>query len=327
MLDSQVLSTFRQGLINLEQVRDFASMRDIITRMVSFVSAEELPYANDAIARIIRIKQSAELQEVQGYPHAIQELDKKYQDLYLVLKNAKSKKSESSITKQVTNGIIDSYGDTQNPLGNLVLNWIKSNKGNLVKGSAVVGTLGGAYWLYKFLTTEAQNKLTDADTSFDKTIKSIQKYKTFSQMMKNPDMSNVEEFFSGKPSAKKKRVDRKIEKRQPVEKDQEWDTDERSLMKDMDEAFGALSFRPNLGYKVPQLSTAKPAKASDVLKIKESAPEKKEKRRLDKTDKPLVLSSEKDSSPRELREVKDTETQGRLIPVIRRTKRIRKITV
>lgn len=332
MLDSQVVVSFRQGLNALEHLRDFASMRDTINKMISVVAEEDLPYAYDAIARIIRIKQSIELQEVQGYPHAIQELDKKYQDLYLVLKTAKPKKfkNESSMDKQVS-GIIESSGNMQNnPLGNLILDWVKSNKGNLVKGSAVVGTLGGAFWLYKFLTSEVESRLVDSETTFDKTIKSIQKYKAFSHMMKNPDMSDVEEFLSGKPVTKKRRVDRKIEKK-PVEKDEEWDTDERSLMKDMDEAFGALSFRPNLEYKVPQLSTSKSVKPTEIFKEnEENSPEKKEKRRVvEKNDKMIVLSKEKPSSSKTspVKTILKSEEGGRLVPIIKRTKRVKKIAV
>jgi len=264
---------FRQGLHILEQVRDFATLRETINRMISIVSPEDLHYARDAVARIIRLKQTIEFQEVQGYPDAMIELDKKYRDLYLVLRYAKprgimqltigpdpsriepikpevkvseetksaekpEKAPETKIPETVTTsetGVLDFSKQNQlmglnqlsqlNPISSAILEWIKSHKGTIFKGTAVATSVGGAYWLYKYLTAESEKKLNNEDTTFDKTIKSIQKYKAFSHMMKNPDMENVEQFLTGKPIInKKKRTDKKDDKK-PAEKDQEWETD------------------------------------------------------------------------------------------------------
>jgi len=409
MLDQPTLLAFQQGLQILEQVHDFASMRETIARMISIVPPEDLHYARDAVARIMRNKQVLEAQTFSGNIQALHQIDQKYRDLYIVLRYAKpkimqprnlqpmiesspipsvinvpseeikiekskesSEKSKESLDKsKVPNNpkaktLSEPPASSQpqpqptpitqilpknelqvasknqlgiipgnNNLPGMILNWIKTNKVTLFAGTAVAGTLGGAFWLYKHLTSEGEEKKSE-ETTFDKTIKSIQKYKAFSQLMKNPDMSNVEEFLSGKPiTPKKKKIEKKEDKK--PEKTTEWDTEERSLMKDMDSAFGALSHRPNIDFKLPQLPAPK---AIDPKKIiGEADNEKKEKRRsLEKPAFTMVPISKKDKTPkkeiksetkkefRPLGEKSFERSEGRLVPIIKRTKKIKKIT-
>lgn len=354
MANRHTILAFQQGLEILQQARDFASLADTINRMISVVPPEDLRYAYDAIARIMRTKQALELQEVGNHPEVIKALDKKYQDLYIVLRSA-SPAVPTSIPTPVPTPTTSNLGAPEsgtntpvttnnqlansaqmNPLGGVVLNWIKSNKGVIVASTAVASTLGGGFWLYKYLTAEPIKK--SDDNNFDKTIKSIQKYKAFSQMMKNPDLGNVEEFLMGRNRVvipnKKKKPEKKEEPL--VEKTSEWDTEERSLMKDLDGAFNALSFRPNLEFTLPQLPAPKAINPSEVVdvKITEIGPEKKEKKKelratepRKKPENPKIPSLKVDKTFEVAKNsVSNEETLGRLIPIIKRTKRVKKIT-
>jgi hypothetical protein len=367
MVDRHTIVAFQQGLEILQQVRDFASLADTINRMISIVPAEDLRYAYDSIARVMRTKQAIELQEVGNHPEAIMGLDKKYQDLYIVLRSARPRPptpqapptpsappappavpaaSTLGATPPTTNTPANDTNNQLansvaqgNPLGGAVLNWVKSNKGVILASTAVASTLGGGFWLYKYLTTEPIKR--SEDNSFDKTIKSIQKYKAFSQMMKNPDLGNVEEFLMGKTRVvvpnKKKKPEKKEEP--VVEKTSEWDTEERSLMKDLDGAFNALSFRPNLEFTLPQLPAPKAIDPSEVVDTKVAeTPEKKEKKKelrparmtespRKKTESPKLPSLKTDKVPETPKNPVNIENSGgRLIPIIKRTKRVKKIT-
>lgn len=356
MLDSQTLVAFRHGLNILQQVRDFATLSETITRMISIVSPDDIHFAYDAIARVLRAKQEMELHEAGNHLPAVSELDRKYQDLYVVLRTAKPRIPEPLVAP--VNAVPapqtpdSDLGSTPAPTPSLpfgnplaLLNWLKDHKTTLVTGTAVASTLGGAFWLYKYLTTEEMPKAAEPN-SFEKTIGSIQKYRAFSQLMKNPDISDVQEFLIGKSAGGKTRIvvpnkKKKPEKKEEPPKTSEWETEERSLMKDMDGAFNALSQRPSIDFVLPQLPVANLIDPSSVIGAKPSAipaPEKKEKKKSEraenrenrenriKVEKPKQES--KESSVVKVEEPKTSSNEdggGRLIPIIKRTKRVKKV--
>ena len=199
-----------------------------------------------------------------------------------------------------------------------------------------------------------KKKLQEEESSFDKTIKSIQKYRAFTQMMKNPDLGDYKDIVSG--NAKPKRIKKKKETKKAL-KSSEWETDEKSLMKDMDAAFNSISTKPKLNYQLPQLPAPKNIDPNEVIgddkpleltfdgsSSKRDIPKQSKKRKKRKkqessetvteapseqaTEEVAEASSVEEKKPkkRRVKKTKSTdEAPGRLIPIVKRTKRVKKV--
>lgn len=379
MPTKETLMNFREGLKIIQQADDFATLRDTIDAMISICPPEDSPLAKDAIARVLRIKQARELNSVQAYPQAVEELDKKYRDIYIILRAAKSKAGmpralpSGTSSKPASNNQMakaPALGGLNMP--KMLLGWLKSKKKYIMAGGAV-GAVGGAFLLYKQLTADPKPEPGKEESNFDKTIKSIQKYKAFTSMMKNPDFSgDFTEIVNGNVSGKKPKKRKELKKDEP-RKSMEWDREEKSLMKDMDDAFSSIATKPDLDYQLPQLPAPrnidpkevigddKPLelhsivrqtnqnRVSSVEKTSVEKPKKPRKKRRKNTPKaeksevktptfpsatPVVEVSE--ATEPKTRKVKRTkpsnaspkvaETQiGRLIPIVKRTKRVKKV--
>lgn len=357
MPSQQTLQIFKEGLTILQQAGDFATLRNTIDRMISICPAEELPLAKDAIARVIRIKQANEIKKYQGYPQAIAELDKKYQDLYIVLRAAQSSVNPQpqalpgDTTSNKANSITKAPSLLQGlNMPGMVINWLKTKRKYLIAGGAI-GAAGGAYLLYKQLATEKEPESTK-ETNFDKTIKSIQKYKAFSIMMNDPNFSgDYNDLINGNYKKTKPK-----ETKNELAKSTEWDREEKALMKDMDSAFSAISAKPDLDYQLPQLPAPKTIDPSDVIgdtrplqlnlpgsKQEKPAPKVRKPRKVRTKRKqaeevevstpeeplqsePTVEVTPKKRKPKKVKaEDISSDTPGRLIPIVKRTKRVRKV--
>jgi hypothetical protein len=373
MPTQQTILTFKEGVKALQQARDFASLRETIDRMVSLCPPEDVPLAKDAIARVIRTKQAEELNASRGNTQVLDALDKKYRDLYIVLRTSQSKLPPTP-PPALPNGGMPRAPQTQmqkvNPLAGLnlpsmVADWLKSKKKYLITGGAVMSTLGGAVLLYKYFNGDEETKTQDSkESNFDRTIRSIQKYRAFSQMANDPNFSgNFTEILDGSYSNSKKK--KKVKKKEEPLKSNEWERNEKTLMKDMDEAFNALSVRPRLEYELPQLPAPKSINPDDVVggeiviqETKVEKPKQRKKRKVKtkktnlsvgpssssgpsssltpvsekpKTRKPRKPKAVSESSPeKKVKKVKKVEstsssTPGRLIPIVKRTKRVKKV--
>ncbi len=243
----------------------------------------------------------------------------------------------------------------------MILNRLRTKRKYLIAGGAV-GAVGGAFLLYKQITSDKKEEVSEKESNFDKTIRSIQKYKAFSSMMTDPDFSgDYSDIINGNYKKTKKKT--KELKKEEV-KSIEWDKDEKSLMRNMDDAFSAISTKPELDYQLPQLPAPKNVNPKDVLgddkpielsivqRKKETSPKKT--RRVKKTRKPKKVREEAESSdssepsapvsspeisverPRAKKTRKprktvstnsssNEEAPGRLIPIVKRTKRVRKV--
>lgn len=372
MPTKETLIAFRQGLKALDNAQDYLALREIITKMVALVTPQDEAMAKDAIARVLRKKQALELQSVQGYPQAIQQLDQKYKDLYVALKNVRGQQPMQAQPQMAPQPQQQPQPQqAANPLSKLnglsaplmLFDWIKTKKSSLMMGTALLTTVGGAYYFYNKLTKDdkkSKKKDSETDTSFDRTLKSIQKYHLFSKMTRNPDFA--EEYIMGTSKSKKK----KVTKKSGPDKLSEWDYEERALMKNMDSTFNALSTRPKLKVELPQLPEPKEI-GTDIVKgltgdTFEPQEKPKKKKRRGRKPKPEPISEEpKVESPstpspsvedqpapkkRRGRPKKSVDTSsetkpkrqtraktkaakttspGRLIPIVKRTKRISKI--
>ena len=375
MPSAQILVSFREGLKILQQADDFTTLRQTIDTLAGICPPEELPLAKDAIARVIRLKQANEAIKFQAYPQALEEVDKKYRDLYIVLRTSKSKVAPQATMPSAMNPNNMTGPPPAPPKQNQIaklpslsglslpslMRWLGDKKKYILTGGALATSVGGAYWLYKHLNDEPNSKKDNPakESSLDKTIRSIQKYKAFTQMVNDPNFSgDYAELMSGKTTKKKKNTRKKKEDPQ---KSREWDRDEKSLMGDMDTAFNSLSSRPQLAYKLPQLPAPKNIDPRDVvddsellsLKPRKAPAKKKIKRTRKRKPKkeaqeeaittsifPTAVSSpekpkrtrksrkEKSSFPKEpkTKKVKKIDAPpGRLIPIVKRTKRVKKV--
>ena len=363
----EMIANFREGINILKQVDDFATLQKTINRMVGNIPPEELALPKDAIARVLQNKQATEVRTYQDFPSKLEQLEIKYRDLYVVLKTSKSlivpKPAALPTSNNAPTGapsMKNAMAKAPNPMGGfgmaaMLKDWLLDKKKYIMAGGAV-GVVGGAYFLYKQLNKEPEKKK-EEESSFDKTIKSIQKYRAFTQMMKNPDFSgDYRELVNG--NAKPKRIKKKKDTKKPL-KSSEWETDEKSLMKDMDAAFNSISTKPKLNYQLPQLPAPKNIDPNDVIgedrpleltfggsSSKRDIPkqQKKRKKRSKKQEtvesvpestpepisspEPVVEAAPVEKKPKQKR-VKKTKTTdeapGRLIPIVKRTKRVKKV--
>jgi hypothetical protein len=359
MPSPEVLLSFREGLKIIQSANDFATLRHTVDRMISICPPAELHMAKDAIARVVRAKQAVELQNSQGQPQALSALDKKYRDLYIVLRTAQSHVAPAPRPQALPPSAppsrppgnqmakVRSLGGLNMPM--MILDWLRTKRKYLIAGGAV-GAVGGAYMLYRQLTSDKDDtKKNPEDSNFDKTIKSIQKYKAFSMMMNDPNFSgDYTDIINGnyKKTKKKKEL-----KKEDNAKSIAWDKEERSLMKDMDDAFNSIATKPELAYQLPQLPAPKNIDPKEILgedkplefrapkspKIKnrpfsEKKPRKSRKPRKPKEKKPEVVETPAVEPPSEPK-IKKTrrkasaseEAPGRLIPIVKRTKRVKKV--
>jgi hypothetical protein len=407
------LTYFREGLRVLHRSKHFVTLSDAIKKMMSVVSPNEEKWAKDAIARVLRHKQAIEMTDAQKYPQAQQELDQKYQDLYVLLKSIKLRvKSRPRLPQarpagpprppqaqpqqlqqaqdqpqQVKQAQAQPQAQAQSqpqaqaqsqpqaqaqpqaqpkprprrpkpkssrvspwslaklsPVGGLetslmIIDWIKSKKKTIVAGTAVVTTLGSVYWLYKHFTSSEKKENPDKETSFEKTINSIQKYRAFTTLCKDPDFSgSYEDLMSGNLT-KKKGVKKKSDL---YDKGLEWERKEQGLMRDMDNTFNALSDRPKIKYELPRLPESNSIDPKTIVFDKDKDKEEEEtslapvkpkptrnrKRKAKKSqlrivDKTADKTSKK-SSKKKVSRSKDAPT-GRLIPIVKRTRRVKKV--
>lgn len=363
MQTTESANLFRQGLTILHRAPDYATLRETIQKMIAITPPQDIPVARDAIARVLRQKQAAELKAYEAYPQALEELDQKYKDLAIVLKqvagaqplqgieDSPPAKTPTSATAQTASNPIVRIGPV--PVPAAVLDWLKAKQSYLLAGTAALTTVSGAYYFYQKMFGEKSVKQ-DKESGFDKTIKSIQRYRLFSQLAKDPDFNPADavEILEGKIDGKKKKIIKKKES-DSAPKSSEWDYDERSLMKDMDATFNALSVRPKLNYELPQLP--KPTnkinpkaimKDEDIVETTETQIDvfepKKKKQRKPRKPRLVEETSVKEASevaseqePSEDREDFSAKPEpkhsssvsngGRLIPIVKRTKRIKKV--
>ena len=370
MPSPEVILSFREGLKIIQNADDFATLQHTIDKMVSICPPEELHMAKDAIARVVRVRQELDRRMSMGYPQAEEALDKKYSDLYIVLRTSKSnippipKQTQAlpppaSGSRPPNNQMakIRSMGGLNMPM--MILDWLRTKRKYLIAGGAV-GAVGGAYLLYKQITGDKDEiKKNPEDSSFDKTIKSIQKYKAFSQMMNDPNFSgDYSDIINGNVSNKKTKK-RKELKKEDATKSIEWDKDERTLMKGMDDAFNSIATKPDLAYQLPQLPAPKNIDPREILgedkplelrptksvktkrrNLPENKPRKPRKVRKPRQPKPeivevqvqaerpqVVETSEPKVKKVRKRKTSEEDSPGRLIPIVKRTKRVKKVNV
>jgi len=324
MPNPETIASFQKGLQILNGAEDFLSLKNAIAYLLSITEFQDEIMAKDAIANVLRKKQAYDIQAFQHYPKELEAIDQKYKDLATVLEQARAALPNTEVTKLSTD---KSSLSKHNPFdviaklgGRAVFEWISKHKAFSMGSAAALA--GGSYLVYrKFFNTTKEPVINPADkeSSFERTIKSIQKYRAFSQLSKDPEFDgDYLEVFHGKQPKKKKPTTTK--KKTPTDIGNEWERSEKALMNSMDVGFNELTIRPRMEFQIPELPAPNSIDAFQIInspKEEETVfPERRERR----------IKPKKDDEPKKSNKSVPTQT-GRLVPIVKRTKRIKKVEV
>lgn len=332
MPNQEAVESFQKGLQVLSSAEDYLSLKNTILNLLSITEFQDESIAKDAVANVLRRKQATDIQRFKHYPKELEAIDQKYKDLAVVLEGAKAclPNSEIKALPGANRSLVASSPlDIISKLSkNAIVDFLLKNKVFSVSSAAALA--GGSYLVYKkFFDTEIKviNPVLDKESNFEKTIRSIQKYRAFSQLSKDPDFDgNYLEVFQGKTPKKKKPTTAK--KKSPEDIGTQWEREERSLMQNMDVSFNEISIRPRIEFQMPQLPESNRIDPNEIIgtatpSIEEEPIFKKEKRvrpsRSKKTD------SEGDEEKPTKEKTTPSQSMGRLVPIVKRTKRIKKV--
>lgn len=324
MPTSETIESFQKGLQMLASAEDYLSLKNTILHLLSITEQQDEIMAKDAIASVLRKKQAADIQKYKHYPREMEAVDQKYKDLAVALEASRATQPNTAIKTLSDNSLGNPLGMLSKLGGSAMLDFLSKNKA-LSLGSAAA-LAGGSYLVYKrFFDSKKEKITTEKESNFERTIKSIQKYRAFSQLSKDPDFDgNYLEIFQGKAPKKKKPVS----KRESENVSTKWEREEKSLMQNMDIGFNEIAIRPRIDFKMPQLPAPKNIDPSEVLGGSSNSEPPFETSR---TETSKVSKSKKKASKTVNREEKKdplpAQSAGRLIPIVKRTKRIKKIEV
>jgi len=331
MPNQESILTFQKGLQLLASAEDYISLKNTIVHLMSVTEQQDENIAKDAIANVLRKKQASDIQRFKHYPRELEAIDQRYKDLATVLESAGASLPNSEI--KVLAGTATPLIARSSPLDiisrlskSAIVDFFLQNKTFSV-GSAVA-LAGGGYLVYKkFFDTEIkiENPIAlDKETNFEKTIRSIQKYRAFSQLSKDPDFDgNYLEVFQGK--APKKKKPSTIKKKSPEDIGTQWDKEERSLMQNMDMSFNEMSIRPRMEFQMPELPAPNTINPNEIIGTAVPVEIKNPVFKREKRSKPRKDESRNKNEIQEDKKPSPSQSMGRLVPIVKRTKRIKKV--
>lgn len=324
MPSQESIIAFQKGLQILASVEDYLSLKNTILNLMTISEMQDEAIAKDAIASVLRKKQAVDLQKYKHYPKELEAIDQKYKDLSTVLQNAKATQPNTTIKALPgsNSGLGDGAMSIISKLGSTaVIEFITKNK--VFSLGSAVALAGGSYVVYKkFFESKKESNptISERESNFEKTIRSIQKYRAFSQLSKDPDFDgNYLEIFQGKEPKKKKAGPSKKKTSEDIST--QWDREERSLMQNMDVSFNEIAIRPRIEFEMPQLPAPKNINPNEI--IGSATPVEIPVETVKRDRKPKNRKEEK--SEEKSRKPAPAQSLGRLVPIVKRTKRIKKI--
>jgi hypothetical protein len=328
MPSQESVETFQKGLQVLSSAEDYVSLKNTILNLLSITEFQDESIAKDAIANVLRKKQATDIQRFKHYPKELEAIDQRYKDLAYVLEDSKASLPDSEIKALpgVNRTLASSSLDIISKLSkNAIVEFIIKNKVFSVGSAAALA--GGSYLVYKkFFDDQIKiiNPPSDKESSFEKTIRSIQKYRAFSQLSKDPDFDgNYLEVFQGKTPKKKKPAASR--KKSPEDIGTQWEREERSLMQNMDMSFNEINIRPRVDFQMPQLPEPNRINPDEILgtatplEVREPIFKKEKRVRPSRPKKEATEEKSQKEKPT------PSQSMGRLIPIVKRTKRIKKV--
>lgn len=345
------LSSIQEGLDILQSSNDFFTNQDLIRLMAEMCPDNKLPLLKDNIARVLKQKLHVEMQQMRNFPNIVLEIEQKYRDLSKVLKFAGNGKNvvppspslhrksvEEEISQTNNEAIFDNGQDlTQNQipmdyqlppqptsmqkrnmntlglLGSQIpfLGWVQNNSTTLLRGAALVGIVGSFWYINKGPNSKSEKEKAKEkrESSFERTINSLKQLRDLNKLSESPE--GIAGLLSD--SKKKQKKKKKAEEKQRL-----WAEEENDLMKTIDTSFKTLGERPKVIYKMPELPEPRSIKTNF---LRDNSPTKiKEAKKISKTKKKVKKEAV------ETEHSSEEPKKKRIVPVLRRTKRIKKVT-
>lgn len=330
MPNQDAIESFQKGLKVLSSAEDYLSLKNTILNLLSITEFQDESIAKDAIANVIRKKQATDIQRFKHYPKELEAIDQRYKDLATVLEDAKACQANSEIRALpgINRTLASSPLDIISKLSkNAIIDFLIKNKVFSMGSAAALA--GGSYLVYKkFFDHEIKIvnplSLPDKESNFEKTIRSIQKYRAFSQLSKDPDFDgNYLEVFQGKTAKKKKPTSTR--KKSPEDIGTQWEREERSLMQNMDMSFNEISIRPRIDFQMPQLPEPNRINPNEILGIATPIETEEPLFKKEKRARPSRAAKENTEEKPQKEKTTPSQSMGRLIPIVKRTKRIKKV--
>ena len=293
----------------LRSTRTHSVLHNIIVDLFRNSSPSKLPYIRDSIARVLQGSYNKESAMYKGNPKALAETDQKYNALRVLVGSLSAPRRYAPSTQLASLKSKSKWGSP------------------LVLGTAFLTTLGGAFYLYTKNKKKGSNPSTSPTSGFQKTLKAIQKYKLISQLDFDSNfLEDYESIMKGK--------NKKIAKKKPYSKADAWTREEGALMKEIDSSFKSITTTKSSGYKVPQLPASKEFDPFSILGNTKTKSKREPKRPKETPEEPepIIEDTIIEEIPKKTRKRRSATTTStsrtsveRLVPIVKRTKRISKI--
>ena len=316
------IDSFDAGLRSLTETDDAQLLQEIVKETLAKCPNQRTRTAKAEVAAILQRKYALETQTAAKHnPALIPEIDKKYQDLSLVLKNIPVMGMEATSNPTPTPSASPKLPVRPNFAGigsSLIQSWFSKRKGFLQGTAIAIPAMCGLIYLYNKIwgrSEPVEKKVIDKNMlrqkeldNFEKMVKSLDHIRTFSRMSRNPDFSGDYRAVLKNPS-KLKRVssDGSLTKRLA-----KWNQEEQELLKGVDQAVKVITSPPKK-YSFPSFlkdesPLPKPPKVDAGPIFGEAKKVKKVK-----------VEKEEEAAP------EPAEPVGKLIPISKRSKRVRKV--
>jgi hypothetical protein len=361
-MQRQAISSFKDGLIQLQRITSFEGLREAIKDIIDICPPTEAHLCKPRIAALMRKKHFAEIRKVKGHPTALKDIDAKYRNLAIVLhklpiggmRRPRPRSAPAHALPQEPRLPSSNRRLPAKPGGfgafglatSLAKNWLVSRKKQIAGLGVAAAGLGGLAWVYNKVygsnNKEVPRKNPDDGSkgrqkqleSFEKAMMSMQRFKAMTQMSKDPDASigDYKDLFTLGP-AKKKRNSKKNKKK---ERGVNWQREGDSSQKDLERAYKAIGKKSSNPVEIPLLTTkdfsanTKTASKSKTRKRRKKSPPAEAPPYIEPEPKePRIVKARKPRSSKPRAKAKadlgGVAAPSKLVPVVKRTKRVRKV--
>lgn len=311
-----------ENLQLLKVSKDYATLSSTLEVLISDCPIQYIESFKVKLATTLREKQLVETKQASGHARALQDIDLKYRNLAMRLHDLMpTSQPVRNLPVRNNSSSLAGFGAT------VIKNWIQARQKQLLGFGVALGAVGGLAFVFNKiygkssgspLPVKNPDELRDKKfEGFEKTLTALQKLRSLNKMSKSGSFDEYEGFLSGKKKKKGEVVD-------SDSKRIDWNKEESYLMSSADKAMKALSNFKLPEPEVPLLTTN--ASLEDTF----ATPKKRRKRKEKEESLDSVEDVEAEELPIEeeiVQEENDTEqeTFGRLIPVVKRTKKVKRI--
>lgn len=323
------MASFDQSLNILKTATDYPSVSTALREVLNACPSNQLENFKLKVATVLREKQAAEGKAAQKHPRALQEIDLKYKNLVNILSSHAPQEQQASIPPVEKPSPIAKAPTSSLGLGSMLFqNFFQSKKKLIVGFGAGLGAIAGLAFVYSKFSKPSEPVKNPDDfktkklEGFEKTLAALQRLRSLNKISKTGSWDDYEGYLSGKK--------KKGEPTKELKKLIDWNKEENSLMSSADRAMKALA---NFKLSSPDLPLLSDSGSSSTGEIGFDEGKKKRKRREKKEESEVLEETPTDEITEDLQEIEpepileepEPEETGRLIPVVKRNKRIKKI--